>query len=53
MGDSPTLEGVVPIDRSNLTLTDRVETHLREQIVQGMHAPGARLNEGDIARSFG
>jgi len=43
---------VVPIDRTSVTLTDRVEAQLREQIVQGRYGPGARLSEGDIARSF-
>jgi DNA-binding GntR family transcriptional regulator len=42
-----------PIDRATVTLADRVEVLLREQIVDGLHAPGARLSEGDIARGFG
>ncbi|GAB6902228.1 GntR family transcriptional regulator [Kineosporia succinea] len=45
--------GVVPIDRSNLTLADQVEARLREQIVQGHFSPGVRLNEGEIAQSLG
>ncbi len=47
------IDGVVPIDRSNLTLADRVEEQLRGQIIQGMRTTGSRLNEGEIAQSFG
>jgi DNA-binding GntR family transcriptional regulator len=50
MADTPI---PLPIDRTNITLADRVETLLREQIVHGEHVPGARLSESDIAQSFG
>jgi DNA-binding GntR family transcriptional regulator len=53
MAEPTGLEGVVPIDRTDLTLADRVEKQLRTQIVQGLRAPGSRLNEGEIAASFG
>lgn len=53
MAESFGLEDVVPIDRTNLTLADRVEEQLRTQIVAGMRATGSRLNEGEIASSFG
>jgi DNA-binding GntR family transcriptional regulator len=53
MAEPTGLEGVVPIDRTNLTLADRVEEQLRAQIVRGMRSPGSRLNEGEIASSFG
>jgi DNA-binding GntR family transcriptional regulator len=46
-------EGPVPIDRASITLADRVEALLREQILDGLHEPGARLNEVDIAAGFG
>jgi DNA-binding GntR family transcriptional regulator len=53
MGEAFDVDSVVPIDRTNLTLADRVEAQLRAQIVGGMLATGARLNEGEIAQSFG
>lgn len=53
MADVLDLDGVVPIDRSNLTLADRVEEQLRAQIIQGQRTTGSRLNEGEIAASFG
>lgn len=54
MVDAIDLDGVVPIDRNNLqTLADRVEEQLRAQIVNGVLATGSRLNEGEIAQSFG
>lgn len=49
MADSLRLDDVSPIDRSNLTLADRVEARLREQIVQGERPTGSRLNEVEIA----
>lgn len=49
MADSARLDGIAPIDRSNLTLADRVEGRLREQIVQGERPTGSRLNEVEIA----
>ncbi|GAB3271439.1 GntR family transcriptional regulator [Kineosporia babensis] len=52
-GDQGAFAGVVPIDRSNLTLADQVEARLREQIVQGHLPPGSRLSEGEIAQSLG
>lgn len=52
-GENGVFAGVVPIDRSNLTLADQVEARLREQIVQGLQRPGARLNEGEIAQMLG
>jgi DNA-binding GntR family transcriptional regulator len=53
MADSFRLDGVSPIDRSNLTLADRVEARLREQIVQGVRPTGSRLNEVEIAADLG
>lgn len=53
MAETFDIDGVVPIDRSNLTLADRVEEQLRGQIIQGMRTTGSRLNEGEIAQSFG
>jgi DNA-binding GntR family transcriptional regulator len=52
-GPEPVPAQPIPIDRTNITLADRVETLLREQIVHGEHPQGARLSEGDIARGFG
>lgn len=49
MADSSRFEGISPIDRSNLTLADRVEARLREQIVRGERPTGSRLNEVEIA----
>lgn len=49
MADSTRFEGITPIDRSNLTLADRVEGRLREQIVRGERPTGSRLNEVEIA----
>lgn len=46
-------DGVSPIDRSNLTLADKVEARLREQIVQGDRPTGSRLNEVEIAADLG
>jgi DNA-binding GntR family transcriptional regulator len=45
--------GLVPLDRTNLTLADRVEAQLRDQIVLGTLGPGSRLSEGEIAATFG
>lgn len=53
MADLPKLGGVVPIDRTNLTLADRVESQLRDEIVQARRRPGDRLNEGEIAAYYG
>jgi DNA-binding GntR family transcriptional regulator len=53
MADTFRLDGVSPIDRSNLTLADRVEVRLREQIVQGERTTGSRLNEVEIAADLG
>ncbi len=47
------LDGVLPIDRSNLTLADKVEARLRQQIVQGDRPTGSRLNEVEIAADLG
>lgn len=49
MAESTRFEGITPIDRSNLTLADRVEARLREQIVRGERPTGSRLNEVEIA----
>ncbi|QGG42950.1 GntR family transcriptional regulator [Aeromicrobium yanjiei] len=46
-------DGVTPIDRSNLTLADKVEARLRDQIVQGERPTGSRLNEVEIASDLG
>lgn len=46
-------DGVAPIDRSNLTLADKVEARLRAQIVQGERPTGSRLNEVEIAADLG
>lgn len=53
MADRFTLDGVAPIDRSNLTLADKVEASLRQQIVQGERPTGSRLNEVEIAAELG
>ncbi|MGJ9421406.1 GntR family transcriptional regulator [Aeromicrobium sp. CF3.5] len=53
MADSHRLDGVLPIDRSNLTLADKVEARLRHQIVQGERPTGSRLNEVEIATDLG
>jgi len=53
MADTFRVDGVSPIDRSNLTLADRVEVRLREQIVQGERPTGSRLNEVEIAADLG
>ncbi|WP_433502628.1 GntR family transcriptional regulator [Pseudonocardia halophobica] len=53
MADGTASVAPLPIDRTNLTLADRVETLLRDAVVQGEHPPGARLSEADIARSYG
>lgn len=45
--------GLVPFDRTSLTLADRVEALLHEQIVSGALEAGARLSESEIASSFG
>lgn len=47
------IDGISPIDRSNLTLADRVEVRLREQIVEGERRPGSRLNEVEISADLG
>lgn len=53
MADTYRLDGVLPIDRSNLTLADKVEARLRQQIVQGKRPTGSRLNEVEIAADLG
>jgi len=53
MADTFKLDGVSPIDRSNLTLADKVEARVREQIVQGERPTGSRLNEVEIASDLG
>lgn len=53
MADTFKVDGVLPIDRSNLTLADKVEARLREQIVQGERPTGSRLNEVEIAADLG
>lgn len=53
MSDGSRLDGVLPIDRSNLTLADKVEVRLREQIVHGERETGSRLNEVEIAADLG
>ena len=53
MADTFKLDGVSPIDRSNLTLADKVEARVREQIVQGERPTGSRLNEVEIAADLG
>jgi DNA-binding GntR family transcriptional regulator len=53
MTDHHRLDGVLPIDRSNLTLADKVEGRLRQQIVQGERPTGSRLNEVEIAADLG
>lgn len=53
MADDFKLDGVSPIDRSNLTLADKVEARLRAQIVQGERPTGSRLNEVEIAADLG
>jgi DNA-binding GntR family transcriptional regulator len=50
---SGSFRAVEPIDRASVTLADRVEGRLREQIVDGLLTPGARLSEVDIAQGFG
>jgi DNA-binding GntR family transcriptional regulator len=53
MPDTYRPDGVAPIDRSNITLADRVAVRLREQIVQGERPTGSRLNEVEIAADLG
>ena len=53
MADTFRLDGVLPIDRSNLTLADKVEARVRHQIVQGERPTGSRLNEVEIAADLG
>lgn len=53
MDEPDRLDGVSPIDRSNLTLADKVEVRLRQQIVQGDRPTGSRLNEVEIAGELG
>ncbi|KQX74011.1 MULTISPECIES: GntR family transcriptional regulator [Aeromicrobium] len=53
MADTFRLDGVLPIDRSNLTLADKVEARVRQQIVQGERPTGSRLNEVEIAADLG
>jgi DNA-binding GntR family transcriptional regulator len=45
----PARAGPTPIDRVGHTLSDKVETILREQIIMGTRRPAARLNEVEIA----
>lgn len=53
MADTFRLDGVSPIDRHNLTLGDKVEARLRQQIVDGERPTGSRLNEVEIAADLG
>jgi len=53
MADTFKLDGILPIDRSNLTLADKVEAQVRDQIVQGERSIGSRLNEVEIASDLG
>ncbi|AWB93830.1 GntR family transcriptional regulator [Aeromicrobium chenweiae] len=53
MADTFRGDGVSRIDRSNLTLADKVEARLREEIVQGERPTGSRLNEVEIAADLG
>lgn len=53
MAETFRLDGVAPIDRSNLTLADKVEARLRQQIVDGERPTGSRLNEVEIAADLG
>lgn len=53
MANTSKVDGVSRIDRSNLTLADKVEARLREQIVQGERPTGSRLNEVEIATDLG
>jgi DNA-binding GntR family transcriptional regulator len=45
----PAQAGATAIDRAGHTLSDKVETIVREQIIMGARGPGERLNEVEIA----
>jgi len=47
----PTVVGLLKLERRSLT--DQVLTFLRDRIISGGLAPGARLQEGELARSLG
>jgi len=53
VADTFRLDGILPIDRSNLTLADKVEARVREEIVHGERPTGSRLNEVEIAADLG
>lgn len=47
----PTLEGVIPLNRR--TLHDELVGRVRDMIIEGRLAPGARIHEGQLGEALG